>query len=319
MSTARTRARKKARSKKLMRAVAMTLAVICASALSGLFVYYSLNHQSTNDDSTSKQQPVTAPQKIALIDQLSVQWPDPTFDQTALAILNQTGFQVDYYPSENVTVDFYRTLPSHNYKLIVFRVHSTGSTAVQGGPPWVVFFTSENYSKTAYVQEQTDMRLVYVKFNYSDQKYFGISPAFVTLSMEGTFNKTMIIAMGCEGLKYDSMAEAFIEKGAKDFISWNGTVLESYTDNATLFLLRHLVAERHTIGEAVNETMHDVGPDPVYESILTFYPYNADQFYLLTNATAATPTVVTATKDADKNKENSEDNPTFFDIRTAVA
>jgi hypothetical protein len=303
------RTRREAKAKKRRRTLAYCLVAVAAAALFlGLLVYSFLPQKSATNSDGSEQQPAAAPQKIALVDQLSVQWPDPMFDQTAQAILNKTGFQVDYYPGKDVTVDFYRTLPSHNYKLIVFRVHSTGDTAVQGEPPWVVFFTSENYSKTAYVQEQTDMRLVYVKFLDSDQRYFGISPAFVVLSMEGTFNNTMIIAMGCEGLKYDSMAMAFIEKGAKDFISWNGTVSESHTDNATLFLLRHLVTEKKTIGEAVNETMNDVGPDPTYKSILTFYPDNADEFTLLTNTTAATPTIATATvatEDAD-NKQNKK-------------
>jgi len=319
LSTARSRAHAKERSKKLRRALVLSIVAIAASALLGLLVYSSLNPPKTaNDNSGSQQQPVTAPQKIALVDQLSAEWPDPMFDQTAQTILNQTGLKVDYYPSEDVTVDFYRNLPSQNYRLIIFRVHSTGDTAAQGAPPWVVFFTSENYSKTAHVEEQMDARLVYVKFTDSPQMYFGITPVFVTQSMLGKFNHTMIIAMGCEGLKYDSMATAFIQKGARSFISWNGSVLENYTDNATLFLLRHLVTEKQTIEEAVNETMNQVGPDPTYKSILMFFPYHVGEDFLLTDATVTTPTVRTATE-ANRRMKKLRENIGRFGFETAWA
>jgi hypothetical protein len=302
MSTVRTR--REAKAKKRRRTLAYCLVTVAAATLLlGILVYSFLPQKSATDNDGSGQQPVTAPQRIAVVDQLSAQWPDPTFDQTAQSILNQTGLKVDYYSSENVTVDFYRNLPSHNYKLIIFRVHSTGDTAVQGAPPWVVFFTSENYSKTAHVQEQSNMQVVYVKFVDSDQLYFGITPAFITQSVEGRFNDTMIIAMGCEGLKYDSMAEAFIEKGARDFISWNGTVSESFTDTATLSLLRHLVTEKQNIEEAVNETMNEVGPDPAYKSILMFYPDNASEDSLLTSTRVTTPTIAIATEETFKMKK----------------
>jgi hypothetical protein len=243
--------------------------------------------------------------KIAIVDQLSVQWPDPTFNQTIQGILNQTSLKVDYYPSEDVTVEFYRTLPSHNYKLIIFRVHSTAESVVQNAPQWVVFFTSESYSNTTHVQMQMNMQLAWVRFPNSEPKYFGITPLFVKDAVEGRFSDTVIISMGCEGLKQNTMADAFIQKGAKAFISWNGFVSESHTDNATAYLLRHLITEKQTIGEAVNQTMNDVGPDPTDKSILMYYPDNAGSNLLLANATMATPTARTTGKNTNKNDENS--------------
>jgi hypothetical protein len=292
-SVEKERKHRTARSRKrlLKRRLTYLAVVMVAFILVGLLVYSLLSlKNATTIDGTPK---------IAVVDQLSAMWPDAAFNQTVQGILNQTGLQVDYYPSEDVTVDFYRSLPSHNYKLIIFRVHSTAETGAKDMPPWVVFFTSENYSGTAHTSEQSDMRLVYVKFPNLDQLYFGITPTFVQNSMEGRFNDTTVIAMGCEGLNHTTMADAFIGKGAKVFISWNGPVSESQTDNATVCLLRHLVAENQTIQEAVKETMNEVGPDPTDKSILMFYPDKAGASFLLVNASIGTPTAKTA-----KNNKN---------------
>jgi hypothetical protein len=284
----------RARKRLLRKRVVLVLAALMASLIIGAVTFSFLRTNST--DRTPK---------IAIVDQLGTQWPDPVFNQTIQSILNQTGLRVDYYPSEDVTVDFYRNLPSHNYKLIVFRVHSTSETGSTDMPPWVVLFTSENYSNTAHVSEQLDMRLVYVKFPNLDQLYFGITPTFIQNSIEGRFNDTTIIAMGCEGLNKTSMADAFIQKGAKSFISFDGPVSETYTDNATVYLLNHLVTENQTIQNAVKKTMNDVGPDPEYGSVLLYYPNNAGANLLLLNATMTNPVVTAASKNQRKNTENS--------------
>ncbi len=216
--------------------------------------------------------------KAAIVDHLSVQWPNPVFLGTVEEIIGETGLPVDYFPSEEVTVDFYRNLPLHNYKLIIFRVHSTGEP-VEGQPPFVVFFSSEVYSGVRHVSDQMAMRVVYVNFpepHQSDTGFFGITPTFIRESMRRRFNDTVIIAMGCDGLMHTTMAEAFIEKGAKAYIGWNGPVSAGHTDQATTRLLHYLIVENRTIDEAVRKTMDDVGPDLVDKSTLSFYPKTAE-------------------------------------------
>jgi hypothetical protein len=272
----KTRRRKTAFRNKLLHvfaALALTLACIIA--------YFTLNQQS--------QTMIDLTPKAAIVDHLSLTQPNPNFSQTTQAIIGETGMPVDYYPGEQVTVDFYRNLPLHNYKIIVFRVHSTGECSVEDVPPFVVFFTSEEYSNVKYISEQLDMRLVYVNFpeRISAQLsgYFGVTPSFIKNSLSRNFNNTIIIAMGCDGLKYTSMAEAFIEKGAKVYIGWNGAVSAHHTDMATERLLRKLIKEKLTIKEAVKETMKEVGPDKIYNSTLTFYPqtYEAGNYVIQTS------------------------------------
>ena len=290
MQTKKTRRIVKSTRYLLKKKVKYFIVAISIVALASLLVYYLFSPKSQIDVSP----------KIAIVDQLSIQWPNQSFNQTVQTILNQTGLKIDYYPSEAVTVDLFRELPKHNYKLIIFRVHSSATSAVSGTPTFVVFFTSEVYNTYSHVQEQNDMRVVMVMFPNVETRYFGVTPPFVKDSMQGRFNDTVIVAMGCEGLTNTSMAEAFIEKGARAYISWNGSVSASHTDEATVSLLNHLVTEKLTVEEAVRQTMNEVGPDPTDNSILAFYPERAGPSLFLADATVTAPTVTTARRKNNK-------------------
>jgi hypothetical protein len=213
---------------------------------------------------------------VAIVDQVSLTSPDQTFVQTTTEILNQANYSVDYYSSEKVTVDFYRNLPTHGYRIIVLRVHSTatGREGTQTVDTPVVLFTSELYSSTKYVSEQLAEQLFQVGFGAESQRYFAISPIFVASTMKGTFQNTLVIMMGCEGLTRTLMAQAFWERGAVAYISWGGSVSAGHTDQATTRLLQHLVTDGQTIKQAVENTVKEVGPDPDCGS-MKYYPFES--------------------------------------------
>jgi hypothetical protein len=184
-------------------------------------------------------------------------------------ILEGAGYTVDYYSGEKVTVDFYRSLPTHNYTIIILRVHAT-----QKG----VFFTSEPYSKSSFVWEQLQEQVWGVSFEaYTPPYYFGVAPSFVESCINGTFAKTAIIAMGCSTLETNDMAQAFIKKGAQVYFGWNGSVLSSHTDQATISLLQYLLQKKETVGQIDENVMKEVGSDPAYNSQLTYYPPEAGE------------------------------------------
>lgn len=209
--------------------------------------------------------------KAAIVDHLSLSQPNKTFVETATNILEEAGYTVAYYPGEEVTVNFFRRLARHDFGLIVLRAHS--ALQWEERPP-LCLFTSEPYSEMKYVYEQLTGQVGIVTFLYpeNEQLCFGVSPKFIKTSMDERFSDTIIVMMGCDGLRYTDMAEAFIEKGAKAYLSWNGPVSASHTDSATTNLLKHLITEKQTIKQAVTETMKEVGSDPEYESILQYYP-----------------------------------------------
>jgi len=238
-------------------------------ALSSFFIYSYLNPSPNQTASQTSQLMAT------IVDQLSLTAPNRSFIETATAILEQAGYTVDYYSGEEVTVEFYRELPTHGYDLIILRAHSTAS-ALQGNKTVehaVSLFTCEPYSKTKYVYEQLTNEIGSASYHLGEPPYyFAIKSSFVVSSMKGNFQNATIIMMGCEGLRNDYMALAFTKKGAKVYVSWSGPVSSSHTDQATTQLLKHLITEKQTIEKAVLATMEEVGPDIGYGSILRYYP-----------------------------------------------
>lgn len=212
--------------------------------------------------------------KAVIVDQLSLTLPNPVFVKKSKDLLKSAGYDVDYYEGEKVTVDFFRTLPRKGYKLILLRVHSAYIEKYQS----LAFFTSEPYSKRRYVFEQLRNRvaLAYTQPRRpEDPGCLAITDKFVQFSMEGTFDDTVIIMMGCSGITKRYSANAFLKKGARAYIGWNGIVSARYTDNATLCLLKHLLSEKTSIGDASRNVMLEVGQEPEYKSTLLFWPISA--------------------------------------------
>ena len=214
------------------------------------------------------------PPKAAIVDQLSLTFPNPDFIQNATNTLEQAGYIVDYYPGEDVTVEFYRRLPSHDYDVILFRAHADRLQGTWQGREIdeVILFSSEPYDKQKYLEDRSRKRLTIARYYEGGDPYFGIAPEFIEERMDGKFNDTLIIMMGCEGLLSERTAEAFVQKGASTYISWDETVSASHTDAASERLLEHLLLEGQPAEEAVAQTMAEVGPDPTYGSKLLVYP-----------------------------------------------
>jgi hypothetical protein len=219
----------------------------------------------------------SGPRTAAIVDQLGLTQPNPDFAERATSILEQAGYAVDYYPGEDVTVNFYRNLPTHGHDLIILRVHSglvIGRNIVTGsqtGTDYVALFTSEPYSDTRYSTERLG-RLGRSRYHEGGAEYFGIAPNFIRSSMTGRFDKTTIILMGCDGLKSLETADAFLERGAQAFVSWSGPVSATHTDAATENLLQHLLIDGLSLEEAIAQTTAEVGPDPSHGSTLLVHP-----------------------------------------------
>jgi hypothetical protein len=235
--------------------------------------------------------------RAAIVDQLGLTDPNPAFAQTATDILEKAGYTVDYYPQEQVNVDFYRQLPEHSYTLIVFRVHIARFTeegltmtdpvrrqqVLDAFGNDVFLFTSEQYDRAKYPDELEKYRLFSVRnlAGSGDARFFGITPQFIDSSMQGKFNKTTIILMGCDGLLFDGTAKAFLKKGATTVVGWDNLVSASHTDAAVESLLPKLVSEKLTFATAIKRTMTEIGNDPGYDNTLKVYPSEAENRTLL--------------------------------------
>jgi hypothetical protein len=232
---------------------------------------YLILHRSNRTVQPNGNQP--PPAKAAIVDQLGMAWPNPNFIKECTAILQGAGYAVDYFKGEEVTIEFYRTLPTCGYDLIVLRVHSAYIHEYLS----LAMFTSEPHTKERYVYEQLRNRVAcgYLEpYRQGDPRYLVITDKFVRFSMQGLFKETLIVMMGCTGIK-KMMATAFLEKGAKAYIGWDGLVSAPHTDRTTIELLKNLVVRNQTVAKAVAQTMKDVGRDPQFKSRLLFWPIQA--------------------------------------------
>jgi len=69
--------------------------------------------------------------KAAIIDQLHNDKPNKNYQQNVTKYLETAGYEVDLYTTDDITVDFYKKLPSLNYEFIVIRTHSLGIGEVE--------------------------------------------------------------------------------------------------------------------------------------------------------------------------------------------
>jgi hypothetical protein len=214
-----------------------------------------------------------------IIDQLSSTYQNSTFWSNANSAFHENGWTMYYYAGSTLSdnIDFYRSLPQRGFRIIILRAH----TALQKETGTLAIFTSEEWddgkASTAYLTDAMNDRIARVRVTVNSTAYFGITPNFIS-AMNGDFRNTIIIMMGCDGLTNTKMAEAFINKGAKAYIGWTGPVSSDHTDAATQRLLEHLIFQNQNISTAINETLAEVGDDPVYESTLSYYPFEVSEY-----------------------------------------
>lgn len=210
--------------------------------------------------------------KAAIVDQLSSFKENEAFIANITGELEGYGFEVDLYQGDNITVDFYRGLPSQGYKLIVFRAHSGILEGENQTYYKTTLFTNEKYSTVKYVTDQLNDRLFEASIGEGYPWVFSISPKFIRESMSAKFDHTVVIMMGCSGIYLPDLAEAFIGKGASAYLAWDASVELDYVDEATAYLIGQLCSKKATIKGAVDSTMVGIGPDPKHGAVLKYYP-----------------------------------------------
>ncbi len=213
--------------------------------------------------------------KAAIIDQLYTLLPNEAFINEVTQQLGSYGFGVEVYQGDEVTVKFYRKLPSYGYKLILFRVHS-GILIKEGKfaqGTWL--FTSEPHSLIKYTDERLTDKILKARTAKHQPWVFAIGSDFITSSMEGQFDGTVIIMMGCHSLSIDDLAKAFIKKGSSAYVGWNENLDLDYVDNATIRLVEDLCLNDTTIKQAADKVMSDMGAGPLYGARLKYYPFES--------------------------------------------
>jgi hypothetical protein len=200
--------------------------------------------------------------KAGILDGLWDKEPNPTMIESVTQYLSNAGYTVDVYRGKNVTIDLLRNLSG--YKVLIMRLHS--SIHVDN---FLYLFSGEEYTQSKYVAEQlTGAVKMGITFDKNDPPYFALNAVFLGNNNPNGLKGTTIILTGCNGTGEQHVIQRLFEKGVKTFISWNGYVDLSHSDEATLELVKTLYSEGLGYEEAVDKVNQEVGPDPFYKSKL---------------------------------------------------
>jgi hypothetical protein len=195
------------------------------------------------------------------MDQLALNYPDPSFTTNITNALISAGYSADYSGPTVTAVETFRQLPIQGYDLVIIRAHTGSSQSI---------ITAEPYSTSEFVTDQLAGRLVPAQVE-GGPLYFAITPKFVRQSMMGIFPESTIIVMGCSALEgSQEIASAFIDRGANFFVGWDSSVSIIHTDASTVALVRMLSAGS-SLPEATNRAG---GTDPVYGAKLQYLDWN---------------------------------------------
>jgi hypothetical protein len=200
--------------------------------------------------------------RVVYIDPLNAD--DPGFHGEAMEIFSRERYVFDAVLGEDVTVEYLRRLPP-GYDLVILRVHST----VNGDMVW--FFTGEEYSPERYVLEQLADEVHPARPSMGSRRLFAVGADYVNHFLKDRFKSSTVLVMGCDGARATDLAQAFIDNGAELYISWDGPVSLSHTDQAFTCLLAAIVRDGMSAEEAVAHAMKAVGPDPDYNSNLACF------------------------------------------------
>jgi hypothetical protein len=215
--------------------------------------------------------------KAAIIDQLADVYPNPSITSQVAEILKKHGFTVDIWQGNEVTPDLYASLPEYGYKLILFRAHLGISGEISDTAQKTCLFTGEPYSPNKYRAYQLRDTIMNAHMEQDATNFFAINSRFISDAMEGRFDDTVILMMGCFSYHLDDMAEAFMQKGTSAYAGWDGLVTLEYMDKVTVNFMDNIFTRQLSIDAAVAQTMIDIGHDPIYHSNLKCYPASSHE------------------------------------------
>jgi len=233
----------------------------------------------TEDETTSKVR------KAVIIDQLAKDIPNPHYQNQTMNYLLDAGYDVDLYTTEDITIDFYKELPSMDYEFILFRSHSL---AMYGKNPSEWLFSGELYSNKVHIAESLSGQLSPgVPFvvtedqtiTYSQalgERHFMIGSKFIDESMVGQFPGSVIILGGCETMPHELLAEALVKRGASSVIGWNELVGSASNDRLITSLLEKMLVNGLEIDQAIDLVMEDYKKDEKSSLRLKHYSSGAD-------------------------------------------
>lgn len=200
--------------------------------------------------------------RAVIIDQLDEEIPNKEFQKSVTEMLKDSGYHVDLFTTDQVTVDLYKNLPSMKYDIIVIRSHSLGDGYIEESSS---LFTGEKYSDHKYIKEQflgyvgravpllaAEVRQHGGLDNFRNDTFFTVGSKMVDSLMVGKFNNSIIILGGCETMQETRLADAFLRRGASEVVGWTGLIDSQNNDNIMIELIKETTQDNVKIEQAVD-------------------------------------------------------------------
>jgi hypothetical protein len=234
---------------------------------------------------TSKLESNQSPSQLraAIIDQLNDQIPNYDLQSNATRMLEGAGYQVDLYTTQDITVEFYKKLPTMNYNFILIRTHGGEGDPDEEYPTRL--FTGEKYVAGKYTVEQISSQVGYgfpfydedlIRLQESvenpyDEAYFTVGSKLVKEGMVGTFPDSTIIIGGCQSARSHDLMEALIHRGADSVLGWDASIGAIDNDVAMTLLLEDVLVNKVPLRDAVAKINKELVFDFEFVSILKLF------------------------------------------------
>jgi len=225
--------------------------------------------------------------KAIIIDQLYNDIPNEELQKTVTKYLNNKGYKVDLVTTDEITVDFFKQLPSMNYKFILFRGHALGYGAIEGSAS---LFTGEIYDKHKYIKEQFLGHVSRGVPSYieeiaerggraalENQTYFVVGSTLVDEAMVGQFPDSTIILAGCDTSKKTVLIDSLLKRGASEVVGWTGLVGDQDNDEMLLRVLQETLVKDVDLKQAVESVMIAEYESLYYPTIMTYHSMDEEE------------------------------------------
>jgi len=220
--------------------------------------------------------------RAVIIDQLHDEIPNVDLQDNATRMLEDAGYKVDLFTTKDVTVEFYKNLPSMNYNFILIRTHG-GEDLSDDNPTFL--FTGEKYSQEKYTFEQISREVGYGIPIYSeefeelkesdpdifDKAYFTVGAKMVKDGMKGNFPDSIILVGGCESARSHDLMESMIRRGAGSVLGWGQTIRSLDNDKAMISFLEETLVNKVTLYDAVEKINQELVPEFKYPATLKLF------------------------------------------------
>jgi len=241
-------------------------------------IKYLIEEKIINTPSSVHKQPRPL---AVIIDQLHDFIPNPYFKEKAIQYLELAGYKVDVFTTEDITVDFYKNLPSLNYKYIVIRTHGLEDVNYNNA---TYLFTGEKYDINKYIPEQLSNQLgkgapIYGEErnlieekneDLEDRMYFLVGSKLVDELMVGKFPDSIILIGGCESVRNKDLAKSLILRGASEIVGWDRTIGSNENDRIMLEFLEKTLVDKEKIQDVVIELNDKFSSELQFSSELNY-------------------------------------------------